>query len=69
MSRSVRCCKCGKILFAVNDDGLAVLPLGAILSKIDGVCECGHGFHYSVTDRLLERIIERYQQHEVAKVD
>jgi hypothetical protein len=60
--KRVRCCKCGKILFAVNDDGLAVLPLGAILSKIDGVCECGRGFHYSVTDRLLERIIERYNQ-------
>ena len=67
--KQVRCCKCGKILFAVNDDGLAVLPLGAILSKIDGVCECGHGFHYSVTDRLLERIVERYNEREVAKVD
>ena len=58
---AVRCCKCGKILFAVNDDGL-ILYYTAIVRKIDGVCECGHGFHYSVTDRLLERIIERYNQ-------
>ena len=64
----IRCERCGKILFYVNDDGL-IQHNGGWVRQIDGVCECGHGFHYSVTDRLLERIIERYQQHEVARVD
>ena len=57
----VRCDNCGKSLFAVNNDGLVMFD-NAHIRKIDGVCECGHGFHYSVTDRLLERIIERYNQ-------
>ena len=66
--KNVYCEVCGRMLYRVNDDGLAVLPLGAIISKIDGMCECGHGFHYSVTDRLLERIIERYNERtEVAE--
>ena len=57
----VRCDNCGKSLFAVNNDGLVMFD-NAHIRNIDGVCECGHGFHYSVTDRLLERIIERYNQ-------
>ncbi|NLI08134.1 MAG: hypothetical protein GX457_13740 [Thermotogaceae bacterium] len=48
-------------MYSVNDDGL-ILYYGVYVRNIDGVCECGHGFHYSVTDRLLERIIERYNQ-------
>ena len=63
--KNVYCEVCGRMLYRVNDAGL-LLYYTAIVRKIDGVCECGHGFHYSVTDRLLERIIERYQQHEVA---
>lgn len=57
----IRCENCGTLLFRVNDDGL-ILYLGTYVHKIDGACECGHGFHYSVTDRLLERIVERYNQ-------
>jgi len=57
----VTCEVCRQILFAVDDNGLILLT-HAFARNIDGVCECGHGFHYSVTDRLLERIIERYNQ-------
>jgi len=57
----IRCEVCGSFLYSVNDDGL-IQHNGGTVRNIDGVCECGHGFHYSVTDRLLERIIERYNQ-------
>lgn len=60
--KTIRCEICGKPLYSVNDDGLVRLTCGYI-RKIDGICECGRGFHYSVTDRLLERIIERYNEH------
>ena len=63
----IRCENCGKMLYRLNDDGL-IMHYTALVRKIDGICECGHGFHYSVTDRLLERIIERYDQRmEVAE--
>jgi hypothetical protein len=58
----IRCEVCGSFLYSVNDDGLLKMVCGTV-RNIDGVCECGHGFHYSVTDRLLERIIERYNEH------
>ena len=48
--KNVYCEVCGRMLYRVNDDGL-ILYYTAIVRKIDGVCECGHGFHYSVTDR------------------
>jgi hypothetical protein len=57
----IRCENCRRVLYSVNDDGL-ILYFGSYISKVDGICGCGHGFHYSVTDRLLERIIERYNQ-------
>lgn len=59
--KTVKCESCGRVLFSVNDDGLVVLTYG-YARRIDGVCECGRGFHYSVTDRRLEQIIERYNQ-------
>jgi hypothetical protein len=59
--KTIRCENCGRVLYSVNDDGL-ILYFGSYISKVDGICGCGHGFHYSVTDRLLERIIERYNQ-------
>ena len=59
--KTIRCEMCGTLLYRVNDDGL-ILYYGVYVRNIDGVCECGHGFHYSVTDRLLERIIERYNE-------
>jgi hypothetical protein len=52
----------------VNDDGL-IQHNGGWVRQIDGVCECGHGFHYSVTDRLLERIIERYNEQREANIE
>ena len=64
----IRCERCGKILFYVNDDGTAAISRGVWVSKIDGVCECGHGFHYSVTDRLLKRIIERYNEYRESNI-
>jgi len=59
--KTILCENCGRYLYTANDDGLIWLACGYV-RKIDGICECGHGFHYSVTDRLLERIIERYDQ-------
>ena len=63
----IRCDNCTRVLYSVNDDGL-ILYYGVYVRNIDGVCECGHGFHYSVTDRLLERIIERYNEHREANI-
>ena len=60
--KTIRCENCGRILYSVNDDGL-ILYFGSYVRNVDGVCGCGHGFHYSVTDRLLERIVERYNEH------
>ena len=64
----IKCERCGKTLFLVNSDGLICVSVGVYVRKIDGVCECGHGFHYSVTDRLLERIIERYNERKMEAV-
>jgi len=61
----IRCENCTRVLYSVNDDGL-ILYFGSYISKVDGICGCGRGFHYSVTDRLLERIIERYNEHKAA---
>jgi hypothetical protein len=57
----LKCEQCGRILFAVNEDGLIQHEHGHV-REVHGICGCGRGFHYSVTDRLLERIIERYNQ-------
>lgn len=57
----LRCTNCGKILFTLNDDGLIQHEHGQV-REVHGICDCGHGFHYSVTDRLLKRIVEHYNQ-------
>lgn len=67
MEKIVKCENCGKSLFVVNDDGLVMFAT-CYVSKIDGACECGHGFHFSVTDRLLERIIGRYNERKMEVV-
>lgn len=56
-----KCEACGKVLFTVNDDGLIVQDNG-LVRNIDGVCECGHGFHYSLADCYLKRLLVHYNQ-------
>jgi len=56
-----KCEACGKVLFTVNDDGLIQHEHG-LVRNIDGVCECGHGFHYSLADCYLKRLLARYNQ-------
>lgn len=41
-----------------------LLQLGGLLvTKVDGACiKCGHEFHWSITDKMLEKIIKNYQK-------
>jgi hypothetical protein len=62
----IRCEQCGRLLFDANADGL-LEHAGGLLRHVDGVCVCGHGYHWSVCERQLERILERYldKKHEL----
>ena len=57
----IRCEHCGCELFALNDEGL-ILHAGGMVREVHGVCKCGHGYHWSMCDRQLERILERYNE-------
>jgi len=31
---------------------------GMVISNLHGICECGAGFHFSVSERILEKLLE-----------
>jgi hypothetical protein len=62
MTNQVRCEHCGQPLFELDGQNDLILHAGGMLREVHGVCRCGHGYHWSTTDRLLERILERYNQ-------
>lgn len=53
------------IAFEVEIEGRVLLQIGGLLvSKVDGVCiQCGKEFHWSVTEKLLEKILKSCQNH------
>ncbi len=58
--------KCGApIGWTIEVEGILLCNVGGILaSKIDGVCvNCGKKFHWSMTDNMLENLIERVKSH------
>ena len=59
---SIRCEHCGQELFTLDAEGGLILHAGGFVREVHGVCKCGHGYHWSTTDRLLERILERYNE-------
>lgn len=59
---SIRCEHCGCELFELDGENGLILHAGGFVRHVDGVCRCGHGYHWSVCERQLERILERYNQ-------
>ena len=57
----IRCERCGRILFSLNDEGLIVGD-NNLIREVHGLCECGHGFHYSLADCYLKRLLAHYNQ-------
>ena len=59
-SEPVQCPHChSEIGEAVNIDGLVMLRIGALLIRdAQGVCmQCGHVFYWSVSNKIIARII------------
>ena len=58
----LRCEHCGLELFTLDDEGGLILHAGGFVREVHGVCKCGHGYHWSTTDRQLEKAAEQYNQ-------
>lgn len=59
---SITCKRCGNVIgeYMVIDDKEFVHVGGALLREFHGVClVCGGELHWSVPDRILERLLER----------
>lgn len=56
----IYCEHCGQPLFELDGENGLILHAGGMLREVHGVCRCGHGYHWSVCERQLERILERY---------
>lgn len=63
---TLRCEHCGQPLFELDGDANLLLHAGGMLREVHGVCRCGRGYHWSVCERMLERILERYNQEKRA---
>lgn len=59
---AIRCEHCGQLLFTLDGENGLILHAGGMVREVHGVCRCGHGYHWSVCERQLERILERYNQ-------
>lgn len=58
-------CKCGHVIGQiVSVNGAQLLDInGMICREVHGICpKCGYGVHWSVSDLLLQRILDRCQR-------
>lgn len=54
-------CRCGRTIgyFIHCANGRDLLQVGPLLlSELHGVCVCGEPYHYCVTDRMLQKLVE-----------
>ena len=58
----IRCEQCGCVLFTLDGEGGLIIHQGGFVREVHGVCKCGHGYHWSTTDRQLEKVAEQYNQ-------
>lgn len=60
----IHCCRCGTQLgVIVSVEGEELLQIGdvVLVRSIHSACRrCGTSFHWTMSDRILERIIKRY---------
>ena len=54
-----------EIATLVEIEGREIIDIGGLLvNKIDGACiKCGTKFHWSITDKMLEDLVKRVQNH------
>lgn len=58
MGDKIRCENCGRLLAIEVYDSLLYAG-GLVIREVHGACDrCGHGFHYSVSDKRIKQIIE-----------
>jgi ribosomal protein L37E len=58
-AEKIVCKRCGFEIGKIIDEHLWLVS-GLILSEAHGVCvQCGFPFHYAVTERQLQRLLER----------
>lgn len=59
MGDKIRCENCGRLLAIEVYDSLLYAG-GLVIREVHGACDrCGHGFHYSVSDKRIKQIIEQ----------
>lgn len=67
MSTAVSCPNCKAVIGTTrNADGVELLEMGGVACReVRGFCiKCGHTFHWSVSDKLLESIIRKVVANE-----
>lgn len=58
MGDKIRCENCGRVLATEIYQSLLYAG-GLVIREVHGACDrCGHGFHYSVSDKRIKQIIE-----------
>ena len=55
-----RCPKCKRAIGRFDGDILVVA--GMYVKELHGVCTCGHEFHYTLSGRRFERLVDTWQE-------
>ncbi len=64
VDENITCVRCGRVIGKLikvdNQDWLWVN--GVVVTVMRGVCDCGEEFHWSISERMLAKLINRVKQ-------
>lgn len=61
----LKCEHCGTVLYTINEDGLIIEAHGGLGDAAHGICKCGHGYHYTLANHYLKRLLAHYNHQGV----
>jgi hypothetical protein len=63
--KTKNCPKCGRFIGElVEIEGVEWLVMnGQIIRNMNSICECGEMLYFNISDRMMEKILQRNKQH------